>query len=129
MSPNISSAAIFLFTDIEGSTGLCEKHPDAMCGALARYDSIMSATVEGHGERALKTVGDAYYAAFEDAPSSLHATCRAQRHLADPVHPGIGALRVRMAFGIKRHCLAPVHLKYFLNSLLKNNYAHVITLI
>ncbi len=33
----------FLFTDIEGSTQLWERHPEAMKAALARHESIMRA--------------------------------------------------------------------------------------
>lgn len=97
MPATSSGTFTFLFTDIEGSTALWEKHPEAMRGALARHDFIMSAAVEGHGGHVFKTVGDAFYAAFDDAPSALHAACRAQRHLADAAHPEIGTLRVRMA--------------------------------
>jgi class 3 adenylate cyclase len=39
----------FLFTDIEGSTRLWERHPEAMQIALARHDEILRATTEQHG--------------------------------------------------------------------------------
>jgi class 3 adenylate cyclase len=41
----------FLFTDLEGSTRLWERFPDAMRPALARHDAILRAAVEGcHGQ-------------------------------------------------------------------------------
>ena len=36
----------FLFTDIEGSTQLWEKYPEAMQGVLAAHDSILRAAIE-----------------------------------------------------------------------------------
>ena len=33
-----SGTVTFLFTDLEGSTGLWEEHPDAMRATLARHD-------------------------------------------------------------------------------------------
>ena len=39
----------FLFTDIEGSTRLWQRDPEAMREALARHDAILRAAVEGHG--------------------------------------------------------------------------------
>jgi class 3 adenylate cyclase len=39
----------FLSTDIEGSTGSWEGHPDAMGVALARHDELLGAAVDAHG--------------------------------------------------------------------------------
>ncbi len=44
-----SGALAFLFTDIEGSTRLWERQPDAMRTALARHDAILRAAIEGVG--------------------------------------------------------------------------------
>ena len=35
----------FLFTDIEGSTRLWEQHPEAMRGAVARHEALITAAV------------------------------------------------------------------------------------
>lgn len=48
----------FLFTDIQDSTKLWEKHPDAMQGALATHDAILRQTIENHDGHVFKTVGD-----------------------------------------------------------------------
>ena len=40
------AALTFLFTDIEGSTALWERHPDRMHGALARHDALARRTVQ-----------------------------------------------------------------------------------
>jgi class 3 adenylate cyclase len=38
----------FLFTDIEGSTQLWERYPEAMQAALARHDVILRSAVEAN---------------------------------------------------------------------------------
>ncbi|MFN8384848.1 MAG: adenylate/guanylate cyclase domain-containing protein [Anaerolineales bacterium] len=48
----------FLFTDIEGSTKLWEKYPEAMKSALAKHDSILKETVKSHRGQIVKTTGD-----------------------------------------------------------------------
>src|SRR3712207_9135728 len=59
----------FLFTDIEGSTRLWERHPEAMSRALARHDEILREAIEGCGGRGFKTVGDALCAALPHPPA------------------------------------------------------------
>jgi class 3 adenylate cyclase len=55
----------FLFTDIEGSTGLWAEAPDFMSVALARHDELLRRAIESHAGRVFRTVGDAFCAAFE----------------------------------------------------------------
>lgn len=71
----------FLFTDIEGSTKLWEKHPDAMQAALARHDAILRGAIEKNRGCVFKTVGDAFCAAFPTALDGLNAALAAQRAL------------------------------------------------
>ena len=87
----------FLFTDIEGSTQMWERHPEAMRAALARHDEILSDTVETHGGYVIKTVGDAFCCAFSTAPDALEATLEAQRALLGEEWEDTGPSRVRMA--------------------------------
>ena len=47
----------FLFTDIEGSTKLWERHPAAMKAAVARHDAILRNVVEAHLGYVVKTTG------------------------------------------------------------------------
>src|SRR5215216_5697814 len=77
----------FLFTDIQGSTRLWEEQPAAMAAALARHDALMRAAIEGNGGYVFKTVGDAFYAAFETAPEALAAAVEAQRALINETWP------------------------------------------
>jgi class 3 adenylate cyclase len=46
MSSLPTDTVTFLFTDIEGSTKLWERSPNAMQGALARHDRILWDAVE-----------------------------------------------------------------------------------
>lgn len=44
--PDLSHViATFLFTDDEGSTRLCEEHPEAMRQALLQYDDLLRACI------------------------------------------------------------------------------------
>ena len=88
----------FLFTDVEGSTKLWERRPDAMRVALAEHDAIMRAAVARHRGVTFKTVGDAFCCAFSLPRDALDAAVEAQRSLGSYAWPeAIGEMRVRMA--------------------------------
>ncbi len=61
----------FLFTDIEGSTRMWERSPQAMQSALARHDELLRRAIEERGGYIFKTVGDAFCCAFPTAPDAL----------------------------------------------------------
>ncbi len=71
MSSPPTGTVTFLFTDIEGSTKLWERSPEAMQRALARHDRILRNTVEEHCGYVFKTVGDAFCCVFATAPDAL----------------------------------------------------------
>jgi class 3 adenylate cyclase len=71
----------FLFTDIEGSTRMWERNPQAMQAALARHDELLRRAIEERGGYVFKTVGDAFCCAFPTAPGALEAALDAQRLL------------------------------------------------
>jgi len=86
----------FLFTDIEGSTRMWEKHPEAMQTALIRHDMLLRENIEAFDGYVFKTVGDAFCAAFRTAPAALDAALAIQRALlAEPW--GETPIRVRVA--------------------------------
>jgi len=87
----------FLFTDIEGSTGLWENNALAMQAALARHDEILRSAIEERGGYVFKTVGDAFCAVFPTAPDALEAALEIQRRLLSSEWEQTGPLRVRMA--------------------------------
>ena len=92
-----TGTVIFLFTDIEGSTSLWERHGEAMRVALARHDELLGHAIEFCRGRVFKTVGDAFCAAFPTAPDALAAALEAQRLLREEPWGKTGPLRVRMA--------------------------------
>ena len=96
--PELPSGTVtFLFTDIEGSTGLWEQDPAAMRVAVDRHLALLTAAVAAHGGVHFKTVGDAIQAAFPTAPTALAAAVDAQRALAAEPWEETAPLRVRMA--------------------------------
>jgi predicted ATPase/class 3 adenylate cyclase len=87
----------FLFTDVEGSTKLWERGPEAMSRALSRHDELLREAVEAHGGFVFKTVGDAFYVAFSSAPEAVEAALEAQRSLLAEKWEQTGPLKVRLA--------------------------------
>lgn len=86
-----------LFTDIEGSTELWERHGDRMSGALARHDELVRGAIERHGGRVFKTVGDAFCAVFTSAPDAVSAALDGQRAIFEEPWSFDDGIRVRMA--------------------------------
>jgi predicted ATPase/class 3 adenylate cyclase len=80
-----SGTVTFLFTDIEGSTQLWEKHPEAMRDALAQHDSILREAIESNHGYVIKTTGDGIHSVFETAIDAVNATLMAQRNLNAPI--------------------------------------------
>jgi class 3 adenylate cyclase len=78
-----SGTVTFLFTDIEGSTALWERHPEAMRAVLARHDTLLREANTLHRGHVFKMVGDAVCAAFATAPDAVAAAVDAQRALQD----------------------------------------------
>ncbi|MDR7418324.1 MAG: adenylate/guanylate cyclase domain-containing protein [Armatimonadota bacterium] len=87
----------FLFTDIEGSTRLWERDPEAMKTALTVHDGILRRAIDAHHGRVFKTMGDAFYAVFTSARDAVEAALEAQRDLQAHPWAGIGSLHVRAA--------------------------------
>jgi len=80
--PGLPSGTVtFLFTDIEGSTARWEQQPEAMRIALARHDALVRAAIIEHHGHVVKTMGDAFHAAFSRAQDAVAAALDAQRRL------------------------------------------------
>jgi predicted ATPase/class 3 adenylate cyclase len=91
-----SGTVTFLFTDVEGSTSLLERHPQEYAAAISRHHAILRDAVEAEGGRVFETIGDAVYAAFASAPDAIAAALRAQQKLQAADWGVLGALKVRM---------------------------------
>ena len=92
----VESVAL-LFTDIEGSTARWDADRVAMQSALRRHDAILRAAIEASRGRVFKTVGDSFYAVFDDVGAALAAAIAGQRDLAAENWDSVNGLRVRMA--------------------------------
>src|SRR5438067_710959 len=79
----------FLFSDIEGSTNLWQRHPEAMPGALAQHNAIMRSSIESQHGRVFQVLGDAFSSAF--AP--LRAIERQPGNLPTPLTSFVGRER------------------------------------
>jgi len=91
-----SGTVTFFCTDIEGSTQLWERHPEAMGQALARHDAILQQIIAAHGGVVFKTSGDGAYAVFTRAHDALNAAVAAQHALVAESWRATGPLRVRI---------------------------------
>jgi class 3 adenylate cyclase len=93
---------VFAFTDIEGSTGLWEKHQEAMAPIIARHYDILELVVNGCGGKIIKKTGDGIFAIFPDeipgkSSPALECALDLQRAFQNESWPIIGELRVRIA--------------------------------
>jgi predicted ATPase/class 3 adenylate cyclase len=86
----------FLFTDIEGSTGLLQRLGDAFGHLLAEHHSVLRRAFQASGGIELSTEGDAFFVVFASGPDGVTCATQAQRALADH-HWGEGiTVQVRM---------------------------------
>ena len=88
-----SGTVTFLFTDLEGSTALWERHPQEMAALLAEHDRLVRGAVEAQGGYVFTTAGDSFSVAFAHVRDALEAALAVQRGLTDL--PGDIELRVR----------------------------------
>ena len=87
----------FLFTDVEGSTRLLERHPAEYGSAIARHHELLANAVERRGGVVFETIGDAVYAAFPDAADAVAAAADGSaRAAARRTGARSGELRVRI---------------------------------
>lgn len=96
-TPAPSGTVTFLFTDIEGSTRRWANDRPAMQDALRLHDDIIRQAIATHAGYAFKTMGDAFYAAFETPESAVAAALGAQRALSVADFSMVDGLSVRMA--------------------------------
>jgi DNA-binding NarL/FixJ family response regulator/class 3 adenylate cyclase len=76
-----SGIVTFLFTDIENSTRLWERHPLEMQLAHARHNQILQSAIEAHHGYVFQVVGDAFYTAFRTADDAARAALKCQLDL------------------------------------------------
>lgn len=86
----------FLFTDIEGSTGLWERHPAEMVSIIGRHDGILEAAIADHKGVLIGKTGDGVVGGFASTHDALAAAVDAQRTLLSSNWAPIPELLVRM---------------------------------
>jgi predicted ATPase len=73
----------FLFTDVEGSTSLLDKlGAEGYAGVLADHRRVVRDALEAHAGVEVDTQGDAFFAAFSEAPAALAAAAEMHERLA-----------------------------------------------
>jgi predicted ATPase/class 3 adenylate cyclase len=89
----------FLFTDVEGSSRLWERHPDAMRAALVEHDALIEFLAEQHGGVLVRPrgEGDSRFAVFARATDAVAAAAAIQQALHAEPWPVETPIRVRLA--------------------------------
>ena len=96
MHSNLPTGTVtFLFTDIENSTPLWEKHPEAMKSALAKHDSLVRSISLLHNGRIIKTTGDGFHVVFATATDAVQVAIHAQQAIQKESWDDV-AIKVRM---------------------------------
>ena len=86
-----TSLLTVMFTDVVGSTALRTRVGDAPAQSiLDAHDAAVRRTVELHGGRVVKSLGDGYLAVFESARHAVAAAVAIQRDRDQPIAVRIG---------------------------------------
>src|SRR5262245_41224515 len=96
MTELLAGTVTFLFTDLEVSTRLWDREPEAMGQSLARHDSILRDVIALHEGQLVKGRGDGVHAVFVTADAALRAATDAQGRLKAERWTVSEQLRVRM---------------------------------
>jgi predicted ATPase/class 3 adenylate cyclase len=91
-----SGTVTFLLTDLESSTPLWERYPEAMEVALVRHDRILRSVIEAHEGYVFSLAGDAFAAAFSTARAAADAARAIAVALRATAWPDPVELRVRI---------------------------------
>ncbi|MEQ1874053.1 MAG: NB-ARC domain-containing protein [Ilumatobacteraceae bacterium] len=86
----------FLFTDIEGSTGLVQAAGPRWPDLLDRHRAIIRAAINEHSGTERGTEGDSFFVTFSNPSAAIAAATQAQRELVAEPWPNGLAVRVRM---------------------------------
>ena len=92
-----SGTVTFVFTDIEGSTGLAQSLGDEVWADLlaVHHTVVRDAVVEAGGQE-VRADGDGFVAVFTEVVAAVRAALVAQRRLESRAWPKDGRVRVRM---------------------------------
>ena len=91
-----SGTVTFVFSDIEGSTGLLKRLGESYGEVIAEHRRIVRETFGAHGGTEIDTQGDSFFYAFARAREAVAAAVDVQRAHAVHAWPGGEQVRVRM---------------------------------
>jgi class 3 adenylate cyclase len=91
-----SGTVTFVFSDVEGSTGLLKRLGDRYGEVIAEHRRIVRETFGDHGGVEIDVQGDAFFFAFARARDAVAAAVAAQRAHAEQAWPDGEDVRVRM---------------------------------
>ena len=100
MDKRSTSVMTFLFTDIEGSTGLLQRAGTSWPDLLDRHRAIIRAAIEEHSGTERGTEGDSFFVTFANPSAAIAAATQAQRELVAEKWPNGLEVRVRMGIHI-----------------------------
>ena len=86
----------FLFSDIEGSTGLVKALRERYPQVLAEHRRLIRAAIAPHGGHEVDTAGDGFFVAFGGATQAVLCALDVQRALGAHRWPSGAAVRVRV---------------------------------
>ena len=100
LAPLPTGVVTFCMSDIEGSTHLWERDPDAMLDALVRHTERIAEAVEAHGGQLLRQMGegDSTVSVFTDPVAAARAAIAAMTALDD--EPSLNGQPIRTRFGL-----------------------------
>jgi class 3 adenylate cyclase len=91
-----SGTVTFVFSDIEGSTGLLKRLGEGYGELIAEHRRIVRETLGAHDGVEIDTQGDAFFYAFARARDAVAGAVAVQRAHAERTWPGGEQVRVRM---------------------------------
>ena len=100
MGQRSTSVMTFLFTDIEGSTGLLQRAGASWLDLLDRHRAIIRDAIADHAGIERGTEGDSFFVTFANPSAAIAAATQAQRGLVAEQWPADLEVRVRMGLHI-----------------------------
>ena len=100
MGDRPTGTVAFLFTDVEGSTRLWDRHPEEMAVAVESHDRILRTTIENAGGYVFSTQGDAFAAALHSVGSAEQCAAAIQTAMATHEWPEATPLRTRIGLHV-----------------------------
>ncbi len=91
-----SGNVTFVFTDIEASTRIIKRLPDAYASIFERHTDLLREAWARFGGHEVKTEGDGSFVAFSSPADAVIACADAQRLIGAETWPDAGVVRVRM---------------------------------